>query len=102
MLDHKTGANLTAAIKHIKRNKKQALRHTLSNFFDAASFNNYENSLASLLQTYIESEEGGTVQVANMAHQVRLITNLIYDLNQYCEQKKLLATLEDKKGGLIC
>ncbi len=91
-----------ALIKQIKGNKKQGLGRTLSTFFDAASFKDYESSLGSLLQTYIESEEGGTVQVANMAHQVRLITNLLYDLCQFQDQKELLSTLKDLKGGSSC
>jgi hypothetical protein len=91
-----------ALIKRIKGTKKQGLSRTLSTFFDAASFKDYESSLGSLLQTYIESEEGGTLQLSNMAHQVRLITNLIYDLSQYQDQRELLSTLKELKGGSSC
>jgi hypothetical protein len=91
-----------ALIKQIKGNKKQSLISKLSTFFDAASFKDYEETLGSLIQTYIMAEEGGTIQVADMVHQVRLITNLLHDLSQYHDQKALLSTLKDLKGGVSC
>jgi hypothetical protein len=92
-----------ALTKQINGNKKKkTLRRTLNAFFDAGSFNGYESSLASLLQTFILNEATDTLQLANMTHQVRLITNLLLELSRYQDQKDLLSSLKELKGGESC